>query len=208
MPRFQILPTEEKFYDWFDKAAGIILEAAELFAEMMSKFDNVPGQAARITELEHQGDFVVHEITELLARTFILPLDREDIYDLTGRMDDVLDLIEEASDSMLLYKVESPKANAVALAQVILESARVINQAVPMLRDRRQLKAAREHAIEMHRLENEADRILRLGIAELLEGRDAFEFFRWKAIYDLLEDATDRCEDVADVLNAIVMKNL
>src|SRR5690606_32995016 len=134
--------------------------------------------------------------------------DREEIHNLSGRMDDVIDHIEAAADALLLYKVTKPTPTAVELAQLIYASTREISLAVPLLRDNKDLRKINQHAIEINRLENDADRVFRAGMAALLEQDDLFELFRWKAIYDLLEEATDCCEDVADVLQGIVMRNL
>lgn len=208
MPRFQILPAEEGFYDWFEKATENLVRAAELLVDMLKNFDNIQQRTQQLTEAEHKGDFIVHEIFDLLHKTFITPLDRPEIQSLATTLDDVLDYIESAADSMLLYKIEQPTPDAIRLGEIVLECARQINTAMPLLRHKRTISQVRQYMIEVNRLENEADRVTRSAMAKLLERPDqVFELIRWKEIYAQLEEATDRCEDVADVLNGVVLQN-
>ena len=208
MARFSILPTEVRFFEWFDKGAANVLETAQLLHALLTDYTNVASRVAQITELEHRGDFIVHEIMDLLSRTFITPLESDEIRALTSSLDDVVDYIEASADALLLYKVQEPIPEAVHLSELLLKMAEEIAAAVPLLADKKSLKKVPAHAIEINRLENEADRVLRLGLARLVEERgDWFELFRWKEILQLIEDATDRCEDVADVLGAVVQKN-
>lgn len=207
MPRFSILPSEEAFYDWFEKGAANLVDAARALTDLFQDYTDVPGKVARVTEIEHHGDFIVHEVYDLLHRTFLPPLDRQTIRELNGAIDDVVDNIESAADLMQLYKVQKPTAQAIKLGQIILDAAEQIDQAVPLLRSKRTRPEIRRHTIEINRLENEADRVARTGVAALLEnGDNVFELIRWKEIYGALEDAADRCEDVADALNGIVLE--
>jgi uncharacterized protein Yka (UPF0111/DUF47 family) len=207
MPRFSILPAEESFYDWFEKGAANLVEAALLLEDLMKNYADVSTKVARITEQEHRGDFIVHEIYDALHRTFIPPLERETIRELAGAVDDVVDNIEAAADLLLLYEVEKPTASAIRLSEIIRACAEQINMAMPLLRVRRKIVNIRECTIEINRLENVADGVTRTGVAELLTHReDLFNLMRWKEIYGTLEDATDRCEDVADALNGIVLE--
>jgi predicted phosphate transport protein (TIGR00153 family) len=207
MPRFSILPAEEGFYDWFEKGAANLVEAARLLNDLLHDYTNVQAKVARITEQEHHGDFIVHEIYDMLHRTFIPPLDRETIQHLAGAVDDVVDNIEAAADLMLLYKIDCPTPQAARLGEIILACAEQIEAAMPLLRSKKTIPQVRRHAIEINRLENEADQVTRAGMAEVLEHReDLFNLIRWKEIYATLEDATDRCEDVADGLNIIVIE--
>jgi len=208
MPRFSILPAEEGFYDWFEKGASNLVEAARLLSDLLHDFTNVQSNVSRITEQEHHGDFIVHEIYEMLHRTFIPPLDRETIQQLAAAVDDVVDNVEAAADLMLLYKVEKPTPQAARLAEIILACAEQIDVAMPLMRSKKTVQEMRRHTIEINRLENEADQITRTGIAELLEHPDQlFNLIRWKEIYGALEDATDRCEDVADAMNVVVLES-
>jgi uncharacterized protein Yka (UPF0111/DUF47 family) len=201
MARFQILPTEDKFFDWFNKSADNVLEAARLLHQLLIDYTNVESRVAQITEVEHRGDFIVHETMDLLSRTFITPLEGDEIRALIGGMDDVVDAIEAAADALLLYKVERPIPEAELLGRLLLQSAEQMCQAVPLIADKRKLPEVHKHTVEINRL-------LRMGLARLVEERgDWFELFRWKEILQIIEDATDRCEDVADVLGAVVQKN-
>ncbi|MCC7104236.1 MAG: DUF47 domain-containing protein [Chloroflexi bacterium] len=208
MARFSILPAEERFFEWFTKAAQNAHETAEIFHALLTDFTHAPSKVAQITELEHKGDFIVHETIDLLSRTFITPMEGDEIRSLTSRLDDVVDYIEATADALLLYRVEQPTPEAIELSDLLRQMTGQIATAVPLLADKKSLGQVRTHAIEINRLENEADRVLRLGLARLVEQRsDWFEFFRWKEILQLIEDATDRCEDVADVLTAVAQKN-
>jgi uncharacterized protein len=207
MSPFQVLPAETKFYDWFEKAAQNMVAAAELLRTMLDDGGDWPGRVAQMTELEHQGDFITHEIFDLLHKTFITPLDHAEIQALTSSMDDVVDVIHAAADALLLYRVERPRPEAKELACVILAATQEIAAATVSLRQKRTLSEMMPRVKEINRLENEADRIARAAISALVEHRDdIFELIRWKEIYEQLEDATDRCEDVADVLRTVVIK--
>jgi uncharacterized protein len=206
--RFQILPTETKFFDWFNKSAENAHAAAVLLHQLVSDYTRVESRVAQITELEHHGDFIVHEIMDLLSSTFITPLESDEIRALASSLDDVVDYIEAAADALLLYKVEQPIPECRQLTELLLQMTAQIAQAVPLLAEKKRLGDVRKCAVEINRLENEADRALRAGLARLVEERDGwFEMFRWKEILQIIEDATDHCEDVADVLGAVVQKH-
>jgi predicted phosphate transport protein (TIGR00153 family) len=207
MSPFQILPAETKFYDWFEKAAQNLVAAATLLRTMLDDGRDWPGRVMQMTELEHQGDFITHEIFDLLHKTFITPLDHDEIAALTTSMDDVMDVIHAAADALLLYQVERPRREAKDLSDAILAATQEIAAAVASLRQKRTLAEMMPRVTEINRLENEADRIARAAISALVEHRDdLFELIRWKEIYERLEEATDRCEDVADVLRTVVIK--
>jgi predicted phosphate transport protein (TIGR00153 family) len=208
---FQILPAETRFYDWFEKAAVNMVEAARLLKEAVGAIGNqelLEQRVRAITEVEHHGDFIVHEIFDLLRSTFITPLDRDQIQKIASAIDDVVDRIEAAGDVLLIYKIDKTRPEAVRLAEIVMACAEQINQAMPNLRDKGRLPRVRECMIEVNRLENEADAVLRSGLVHLVERPDeVFELIRWKEVFGLLEEATDRAEDVADVLNGIVVEN-
>jgi predicted phosphate transport protein (TIGR00153 family) len=207
MSPFQVLPAETKFYDWFEKAAQNLVSAATLLHTMLDEGKDWPGRVAQMTELEHQGDFITHEIFDLLHKTFITPLDHDEIQALTTSMDDVVDVIHAAADALLLYKVEQPRQEAKELSKVILAATQEIGAAMVLLRHKRTLNEMMPRVKEINRLENEADRIARMAISTLIDQRDdLFELIRWKEIYDQMEEATDRCEDVADILRTVVIK--
>jgi uncharacterized protein len=174
----------------------------------LADFRDVQSRVAQINEIEHRGDFIVHETMDLLRRTFITPLDSDEIRALISSLDDVVDYTDAAADALLLYKVERPIPESEQLARLLLQMAEQIAMAVPLIAEKKKLSQVLQHTVEINRLENEADRTLRAGLARLIEERgDWFELFRWKEILQSIEDATDKCEDVADVLQAVVQKN-
>jgi uncharacterized protein Yka (UPF0111/DUF47 family) len=208
---FQILPAETRFYDWFDKAAENLLEAAKLLRETigaLERGEDLTPHVERITEAEHRGDFIVHEIFDLLRSSFITPLDPSEIRGIASAIDDVVDRIEAAGDALLIYKIDHCTPEAKRLADIVYECAEQIGGALPLLRDKKSLPGVRERMIEVNRLENEADGVLRAGIVRLVANPEkVFDLVRWKEVLGLLEEATDRSEDVADVLNGIVLTN-
>ena len=165
MARFQILPIELKFFEWFNKSADNVLEASHLFYALLSDYRNVESRVAQLTELEHRGDFIVHEIMDLLSHTFLTPLEGDEIRALTSSLDDVVDHIEAAADALLLYKVEQPIPEAIQLARLLLDMAEQVAMAVPMIADTKRLPEVHKYTVEINRLENEADRVHRLALA-------------------------------------------
>jgi len=208
MAPFQILPSERGFYDWFEKGAATARDSARLFANLLDDYRDVDSRVAQITELEHQGDFIVHEALNLLSKTFITPLEGDEIRAIVSSVDDVIDWIEDAADALELYEVKEPIPEARTLAALLLQSTEQIVLAMPCLRDKKNLARIKAYTVEINRLENEADRVLRSGLTRLVRQRgDWFEFLRWKEILEKIEEATDMCEDVADVLEAVAVKN-
>lgn len=210
MARFKLLPVEDKFFELFNRSAAKVLEGARVFNAWISDYGDVEANLARLIEIEHQGDLIAHEILALLSRTFLTPLDGDEIRALTKSLDDVLDIIESAARAFSLYEVERPIPEAVELAELILKSAEQIAVAVPKISDKKLADEIVACAVEIHRLENEADRVRHRALARLVKERtlDLFELFRWKEIIGLLEEATDSCEDVADVLGTVVQENV
>ena len=208
MAPFQILPAERGFFDWFEKGAATARDSARLLCGLLEDYRDVEGRVLQITELEHQGDFIVHETLNLLSKTFITPLEGDEIRALIGAIDDVIDWIEDCADSLILYEVKEPIPEARHLAELLLQMTEQIVEAMPLLRDKKHLARVKPYTVEINRLENDADRVLRLGIARLVRERsgDLFELMRWKEILGKLEEATDMCEDVADVLETVMQK--
>lgn len=206
--RFQFLPGETRFYDWFEKASANLLEAAQQLEELFKAYDNVENRVARITELEHRGDFIVHEVMHLLMHTLIVPLDSEDIERLISSLDDALDNIEAVAVRMLIFRIEQPTERARQLAQIIRSGANELHLAIPNLREKKNFSIVNSHIVEINTLENNGDRVLRDALTEIVGHKDdLFNLIRWKEIYELLEEATDRMEDVADVLQRVIIKN-
>ena len=202
---FSIFPKHEDFFDLFKKQGSLVLQSCELLLDMMEHFEDLPAKTARLKDVEHQGDLVAHEIFEKLNRTFITPLEREDIHDLASGLDDVLDAVEAIGTRFVLFKVAKPTPEAIELARIMVRCGVQIDQAVANLKGFKNLMA---FTIELNRLENEADTISREVVAELFNGSyDPIDVLRWKELYGRLEAAADLAEDVANIIESIVLKN-
>lgn len=201
----RILPHEAKFFELFVDMAMNIERASEQLVELLRLYDNVPERVMSIKNLEHLGDQMTHDLFTRLNKTFITPIDREDIHELASKLDDVLDMIDAVASRMLIYKIDKPTEEAVHLAELIHSSVRVLVKALAVLEKSDHIL---DHCNEINRLENEGDRISRLAIARLFdEGEDPFYVIKWKEIYEVLEMAIDKCEDVANVIEGVVVKN-
>ena len=208
MPRFPFMPKEEKFFDLFVDSARNMVKTAQALKEIVDTWELVESRVAEIREMEHEGDTIAHQIGALLHRTFVTPFDREDIALLAHTMDDVVDFIDAAADAMLIYKIDRPSQRAKELADIILQGAIEVEKAVGGLRNRTKLKKMLEQCVEINRLENAADRVFRSAMAELFDDAvDITQVIKWREIYEHLEAATDRCEDVADVLEGVALKH-
>lgn len=202
---FSLFPREEDFFTLFRKQAALVRQGCADLLEMTAKFDDLEGRAKRLKDVEHEGDLVTHELFERLNRTFITPLEREDIHDLASGLDDVLDAAEAIGSRLVLFHIPKTTPPAVRLAEILEQSSTQIEQAVAHLQDLKNIKA---FTVEINRLENEADHVSREAVADLFTGRhEVIDVLRWKEIYGRLENATDCCEDVANTIEAIVVKN-
>ena len=203
--RLPLIPRETKFFKLFIEDGANVLAGARLLEQMLHNYDERERLAAQITDVEHAGDLMTHDIGHQLEETFVTPFDREEISDLISRLDDVIDLIEEVSDTFILYGITAPTQVAIDQAEIIVRQCEQIQLALAQLHTFRGLDG---FWIEIHRLENEGDRIVRRGIAALFkEGSDPLEVIKWKDIYTLLESAVDSCEDVANIFERIVLKH-
>ena len=202
---FSLFPKDEDFFLLFRKQAELVRESCQQLHEMMQKFDRLEERAKALKEVEHRADLVTHEVFERLNRTFITPLEREDIHGLASGLDDVVDAAEAIGSRLLLFGVTESRPEAVRMTEILVASALQIEQAVENLRNLQNLMS---FSIEIHRLENEADGISRQVVADLFSGRhDILDVMRWKEIYGRLENATDMCEDVANTIESIVIKS-
>jgi hypothetical protein len=205
--RFSFVPKNEKFFDLFEESARNFVTAADLLKELMDRCEDVTEKVRQITELEHHGDTITHLIMAELHGTFVTPIDREDIAQLAQRMDDVMDFIDAAAMRMMLYDITKPTERAKELADVLVRVTSETSKAIPRLRRRSELSHMREHCIEINRLENEADDVRRSALAELFRDRvELAEVIKWREIYEHMEDAVDRCEDIADILEGVMIK--
>jgi predicted phosphate transport protein (TIGR00153 family) len=202
---FRLVPKEERFYDDFVTLAEEIRRGASMLGEMLAPEQPLRDKADEIKEVEHKCDFLTHEIIQRLHRTFVTPLDREDIHGLARSLDDVMDAIDASAAIVRLYQIERVRDEARELARIIMASA---DQVVKALKALERRKGVAEPAVEINRLENEADRVHQAAVRRLFEEeRDPITIIKWKEILDFLEDATDRCEDVANVLEGVVVKH-
>jgi predicted phosphate transport protein (TIGR00153 family) len=193
------------YFDLFEAAATNLVRAAELLEQMLADWPDSTSLTRDILVCEQEGDRITHDLIHRLNQTFVTPIDREDILELASRMDDVADYIEEAADYFGLYNVEAATTYAQRLAEILTQSTRQICQAMPRMRDFADLS---HFTIEIHRLENDGDRVTREAMAALFEnGIDPMTVIRWKDIYDRLEAAIDATEQTANILESIVIKN-
>jgi len=208
MFRFPFIPREEKFFVLFQESAQNVVKAAQGLKNLVDDWANIEGEVAQITELEHQGDTITHQIMAQLNRTFVTPFDREDMALLAHSMDDVTDFIHAAADAMLIYKVDPPAQRAKELADIIVQAAAEVERAVSQLQHRTELKRVLTRCVEINRLENMADRVFRSAMAELFnDSTDITHIIKWREIYEHMESATDRCEDVANVIEGVALKH-
>jgi uncharacterized protein len=207
MPRLSQLfaPREREFFDLFEEAGANIVRSAELLERMLAEWPDNAELARDVVVCEQEGDRITHDIIQRLNSTFVTPIDREDIYALASALDDVVDYTEEVADYLGLYKIEAPMEQAQDLARVLHAAARQIAEAMPRLRGFRDIT---HYTVELNRLENDGDRIVREAIASLFDtGIDPMVVIRWKDIFERLEEAIDATEHVANILQGIVIKN-
>ena len=205
---FRLIPREEGFFDLFEAAARNAHDAAKAFAELCADYTDVERKAQKIKDLEHAGDKLTHDTMTKLNQTFITPIDREDIHKLITRMDDVVDLIDTAVGRMTLYKIRTVTPQATQIAQVLVSATAILADLLPTLRNLAKSADIFRMCIDVHTQENEGDRITQEALASLFEsGWDAALMIKWKDVYEALENATDRCEDVANIVEGIALKN-
>ncbi|MFH1858606.1 MAG: DUF47 family protein [Candidatus Omnitrophota bacterium] len=204
---FRLIPKEGSFFGLFEKASDNLLAAAHLLVETMNHFEQISENARRMERIEHDGDVIIHEIMARLNRTFITPFDREDIHELASALDDVLDFIEATTERFVLYKIKETTPYAVKMADVIVQQAEQIHLIMPQLRRMRHQNIL-QHCIEINRLENVGDRNMREAVAALFDSQPSpLDAMKWREIYEQMEIATDKCEDVAIAVEGIVLKN-
>jgi predicted phosphate transport protein (TIGR00153 family) len=200
-----LIPRERRFYDLFEQQAATIVRSAGLLERVLADVANLATCQREIKDLEHQGDEITHEIVSTLNRTFVTPFDHEDIYGLASGLDDILDYIEEVADTANLYGIVTIPEPARELARLLMQAVEQLEQAISKLESG---KGVDEHSAEVHRLEDVGDSTSRRAIAELFSGQHPLmEVIKLKDLYALLEDALDRCETVANVLEGITTKN-
>jgi predicted phosphate transport protein (TIGR00153 family) len=197
-----------EFYDLFEQETANLVVAGEKLVDLFNNYENVEAKAKELKDLEHRGDVITHEIIARVHRTFVTPIDSEDITLLAHSLDDVMDFIEAAGRTANLYRIAKPTERARELASIVAKVTVKLNEVMPQLRHRDKFKWILEQCVEINTLENEADDVQHAALAELFEvcRADACEVIKWRELYQHLEDATDRGEDVANVLEGVVLK--
>jgi predicted phosphate transport protein (TIGR00153 family) len=204
----RLMPREGKFFDLFNAHAERIVEGARELAAMMSRFDELESHAQRIDGAERAADKITHETITLLHRTFITPFDRDQIHSLITSMDDILDLIQDVAESIALYDLRAVTPEAKQLAEICQQSCDRVKGAVALLTNLKDPQAILKSCEEIDRLESDADRVMRAAMSKLFrDENDLKQVMKLRVIYDLLESITDRCEDVANVIEGIVIEN-
>ena len=207
----RLMPKEQAFFDLFEEQAANALKAAEMLLkgfETYTTIDAAYGVSKSIHEIEHIGDELVHDTIARLNKSFVTPLDREDIYALTRALDDVLDFIDASAERLVIFQIDKPTMHATELARIILRSCEEIKHGVHLLRNMRDVEPLLRICAKINKLENDADQVLREALAKLFHGHDVdpLEVIKWKDIFENLEQATDMCEDVADILHTVIVK--
>ena len=208
MENLKLRSPKSDFFGGFEEAARNNVEAAKLLDQVCREFSDLDAIVARLHELEHKGDEITHRMYASLNSVFIPPLDREDIIAIATGLDNVMDHIDESADSMSMYNIAAPTSVACALASIIVECTEVVAQYLPHLRSRSGMRQVHEGVVEILRLENEGDALLRQGVVDLFHRpHDPTEIIAWSRIYETMEHVTDDCEDIADVLRGLVIKH-
>jgi predicted phosphate transport protein (TIGR00153 family) len=201
-----LFPKTIDFFELFDHASRNVIKAASLLVAVLQDMDNLEMISKEIRESEKEGDMMTHDIIKKLNKTFITPIDREDLHALATKIDDVIDMIWACVDRFTLFKLSVPTKEAIDMAKEILTTTEMMSKAVIALRDKR-YSFVQEYCIEINRLENRIDRLYRDALGRLFdEVKDPIAIIKWKEVYEYLENAADACEDVANILEAIVLK--
>jgi predicted phosphate transport protein (TIGR00153 family) len=205
----RLLPKETSFYDFFEQHAALTVAGTKEFSQMVQSGANIDAKARRIKEIEHETDVITHRCVEALHRTFITPIERDDIHRLITRMDDVMDFVEAASERIALYELKEMTEEVRDLADVLTRAAAEVHEACKLLRNLKDPSVILQKCVDINRLENEGDAILRRAVAKLFKehASDPIYVIKWKEIYENLENATDRCEDVANIIEGVVLEN-
>jgi predicted phosphate transport protein (TIGR00153 family) len=204
----RMIPKEEKFFDLFDELANKIEEGGELFLDMVEHYEYSEPKIVKLKELENEADVITHKTYEKMHKTFLTPIDREDIYHLVNKMDSILDMIEASAARMSLYKVKIPAKEIIEQAKILNKSIKKVKYIVHAMRNMKNAKMIIDSCVEINTLENEGDIIMRMTMTRLFEQeKDPIELIKWKEIFERIEEAIDVCEDVANIVEGIVLKH-
>ncbi|HLD35621.1 MAG TPA: DUF47 family protein [Planctomycetota bacterium] len=202
-----IIGKDKAFYELFEKAASNAADTANVLHDYLCRFPaSIQEDVRKIKDLEHKGDLITHETIEMLNKTFVTPIDREDIYHLITKMDDIVDLMDGAASRLALYKIDVITPEAIALADVLKKATEILQHSIHDLRNIKNHRELITHCVQIHTYENEGDQLMHQAMANLFETNDAIKVIKWKEIYQDLETATDRCEDVANIIEGIALK--
>jgi predicted phosphate transport protein (TIGR00153 family) len=204
----RFLPKETSFFDFFEQHAALTVDGTKEFVSMVTSSANIEAKARRIKEIEHETDVITHRCVEALHKTLITPLDPDQIHRLITRMDDVMDFVEAAAERVALYRLSEMTPEVKDLADVLYRAAQEMFEACRLMRNLKDPQTILRKCVDINRLENEADAILRRAVARLFdEEKDPITIIKWKEIYEALESASDRCEDVANIIEGVVLEN-
>jgi len=202
------IPKDQKFFDHFEELADAIEKGSRLFLDILNNFEHSEAKLSTLKEIEHEADRITHIVFATLHKTFITPLDREDIHALANKMDSILDIIEGAAVRMYLYAMKKPSKELIELALILDNAIGVVKRVVYALRHRKNSNIIIDACVEIHSIENQGDYLLHQCIARLFQNeKDPFELIKTKEIYELVEEAIDTCEDVTNIVEGIVLKN-
>jgi len=204
----RLLPRQDTFFDMFEKQVDMVNDAAHRLHELVTDYKDVEDAAFKLRAMEHDADEVAHTIMNKLNMTFVTPLDREDIHELASALDDIMDFVEAAVDRMALYEVARPTDEAIKLCSILAQATEETVKAVYGLRDLKKPEIVREACVAINRLENEGDQANRMALSKLFQMHDdPIEALKWREIYDQIETAIDECEDVADIIESVMLKS-
>lgn len=204
---FSLIPREEKFFELFEAQAAHNVAAAKVFKELAQKWSLESPLFDKLRDIEHEADISTHEIIDKLNRTFVTPFDREDIHELASELDDVVDILQSVASRMQLYHIDKSTDELKNMAGILVEATETMQKAVTSLKDLSNTRRLLDYCIEINRLENAGDRTLEQSLSRLFQGKpDPLEVIKWKEIYEALEAAIDKCEDVANTIEGIVVK--
>ena len=204
----RFLPQETSFFDFFEQHAALTVEGTKEFLSLVTTGANIETKAKRVSDIEHETDVITHRCVEALHKTFITPIDRDNIHRLITRMDDVMDFVEAAAERIALYELTVMTQDVRDLADVLVRAAQQVELATKGLRNLKDPQSILKQCIDINRLENESDQILRRAVARLFkEEKDPIMVIKWKEVYENLENAADRCEDVANIIEGVILEH-
>ena len=204
----RFLPKETSFFDFFEQHAALTVEGTKEFLSLVTTGANIETKAKRVSDIEHETDVITHRCVEALHKTFITPIDRDNIHRLITRMDDVMDFVEAAAERIALYELTVMTTDVRDLADVLVRAAQQVELATKGLRNLKDPQSILKQCIDINRLENESDQILRRAVARLFkEEKDPIMVIKWKEVYENLENAADRCEDVANIIEGVILEH-